>query len=129
MEQKLGDDLTVKSISLTADDHFLVCGRKGRRSFVAKYDTDGNEIWMTELSKRHEIYSVTENSNGGIGALLRDFRSNITFLEFDKDGVFLDEQVFKGRGKSRGRLIRATPDGGFIIAGVTQAPRTATSTS
>ncbi|MEX0812356.1 MAG: T9SS type A sorting domain-containing protein [Chitinophagales bacterium] len=100
--------------------------------FIAKFDTSGNIIWRTFLSKRqrHNIWQVREMPDGSIvfigEAVYQGVNEDAGWIgKLDANGNLLWERfhIYKERDFFRRRAIfrgdfQQTEDGGYIVAGI-----------
>jgi len=98
--------------------------------FLIKLDEFGNKEWDKQIGYEDlwEVpYSVIQTNDGGY-AIVGSVKSaeeyhhhNIWFVKTDEWGNVQWEQEYGGYETEEGRDIKQTPDGGYIILGVTRS--------
>lgn len=99
-------------------------GSGGSDIYVLKLDKDGNKIWEKTFGKKgnEAAFSVDIVKDGGyivagwtnsIGA----GKSDVYILRLDKDGNAIWEKTFGGAEDDIAYTVRATSDGGYVVAG------------
>ena len=134
----------------TADDGFILVGwsyspSSGNKSspnlgggsdgWVVRLDANGNKLWDRSYSSTNYewLKSVSKTRDGGfvlageIGSMYTP--SDFWILWIDADGNVIREQTFGGTRIEVDPSIRPTPDGGYVIAGVTTSPPSGNKTS
>jgi len=118
----------------TSDGGFLTAGSSGRPgvtstdAFIIKTDIDGNLEWSKKHGgQSHErTYSVQETSGGGyiFGGFTQSFGAgdwDFWLLKTDTVGESLWNMPFGGTGVDKAYGVKQTPDGGYILAGLTNS--------
>jgi uncharacterized repeat protein (TIGR01451 family) len=102
--------------------------------WLIKIDNAGNKIWEKCLggSLPEVLYSLIPASDGGYiaygetassdwGSAPWQFGTNLFVLKFDENGNVIWKVIFGAEGNERGGNIRATEDGGYIVAASTNS--------
>ena len=125
---------SVTSIAISTDGNFLVGGNT--RSFGGGYDQNilllkldqtGNVIWQKVYGGKNYDYlgSIISTPDGGfiIAASSESFsngwNSNIWIVKSDSNGNIQWQETLGGSNSDYGYDVKATPDGGYILTGVT----------
>ena len=96
--------------------------------WLIKTDSSGSEVWDKTYGSTYGdgANSVVQTSDGGYivtgwtGAL-SESGSDIWLVKTDSQGSKVWDKTFGGAGDDVGNSVQQTPDGGYIIAGVTQS--------
>jgi len=124
-----------EAVAQTADDGYVVAGytqmytTNARNPLIARYDCDGALLWSRVLygAGSDYAYGVQQTSDGGYimvgaceswGAGIRD----MLIVKFDSDGAVEWARTAGGTGHDTANSVRATTDGGYIIAGESFVP-------
>jgi hypothetical protein len=124
------------SVQQTSDGGYIVTGYTvsydaddtGCDIFLIKTDLNGIEEWYkifggTGISNKFDIgYSVQQTSDGGyiiIGDTEIYFiaESDVWLIKTDPSGNEEWNRIFGGSGSDRGRSVKETSDGGYVITG------------
>jgi len=71
-------------------------GKQPYNAWIAKYDTDGNRLWMRELDHgfdKEEVAFVFENADGSYGVISRGFYDHLCVSQYSADGTELFYKV------------------------------------
>ncbi len=121
-----------KSVQQTSDNGYIITGYSqyqstfNRKAILIKTDEHGNLVWKKYDDNANNTvgYCVQETTDGGYinaGYIENPVSksSNVYVTRTDNMGNLLWTKQFSNNIKDRGRSIRQTNDGGYIIAGST----------
>lgn len=122
------------SVIRTGDGGFAVTGgispayKGDRNAFLLRTDGNGNQLWKKSFGgDRFDYgYAVIEPADGGY-AIVGSTESyghgsgDVYLVRTDSAGDLLWEKTYGGQGYEEGRALLQTPDGGYIIAGMTES--------
>ena len=122
------------SIRQTSDGGYIIAGRTnsfgiGRNDvYLVKTDASGNQIWQrTYGGKGDDVgYSVQQTSDGGyiVAGYTNSFGAggyDVYLVKTDASGNQIWQRTFGGAGNDEGWSVQQTSDGGYIVAGYTNA--------
>jgi putative intracellular protease/amidase len=124
------------AIRATRDGGFIIVGEENHFSVgalmevqVIKTDADGNELWRQIFSSNgYYDYAngVYETDDGGYviagsAAAYSENEEMVSVIRIDAEGNLVASQTFGGPGAYWGGALCAAPDGGYVIAGHTDA--------
>jgi len=128
------DDDIASSVRQTSDGGYIIAGRTesyGAGSYdfwLVKTDPDGVELWNRTFGGDSSdwLYSFQQTFDGGyiLAGATRSFgtgSSDFWLVKTDNNGIELWNRTFGGANNDRAYSIQQTPDGGFILAGVTRS--------
>ena len=114
-----------------------VTGHGNTDAIIVKFDIDGNIVWKKHFggSNTDYFYAVTATPDGGfvaVGAsgsfgngdwtgVTGRGNQDATIVKFDADGNIVWKKNFGGSALDRFNAVTATPDGGFVAAGTSEA--------
>jgi len=123
------------AVEETSDGGFLVSGQINSfdagpgNAFLLKTDGDGNEEWSQWYGgpERETAFCARQTSDGGVivAGETNSFGqggSDILLLKTDREGGEEWSTTFGGTAEDGAHCVRQTADGGFILAGGTEAP-------
>ena len=125
-----------RSIAQTDDGGFIIAGDKRtsiwNNIYLLKLDQNGDFVWHNSFGEElfdDEGYKVILTDDGGF-AILGDYARNnsrdIVLIKTDADGNQSWAKTYAGDAQGvfadRGRDVKQTSDGGYIIAGEHQDP-------
>ena len=128
------DDDIASSVRQTSDGGYIIAGRTesyGAGSYdfwLVKTDPEGTEQWNRTFGgdSIDSLYSFQQTIDGGY-ILCGDTRSfgtgssDFWLVKTDNNGIELWNRTFGGVDNDRAYSVLQTPDGGFILAGVTRS--------
>ncbi|CAJ36994.1 hypothetical protein [Methanocella arvoryzae] len=122
------------SVARTGDGGYAVTGgtsptyKGDRDAFLLKTDRNGNQLWKRTYGGESFDYgyAVIETADGGyaIAGTTESYgqgSGDVYLVRTDAAGNPLWEKTFGGPGYDEGRALLQTPDGGYLIAGVTES--------
>jgi hypothetical protein len=129
-------DVYARSVQQTSDGGYIVAGSMPGSSFksdfwLLKTDPNGEKTWERTLggADSDEGNSVQQTSDGGyviVGEaivspwyMLTDW--DVWLIKTDAAGVKVWDKTFGGPKWEFGHSVQETPDGGYVIAGMTQS--------
>jgi len=132
-------DEQLGSIAPTADGGLVLVGRTGPAgdynhadAQVLRLDPAGNIVWQKTYGSPEVLEwatAVVPTSDGGFVVLGGSDAhpgwtpgSTIWMLKLDRDGGVVWQKSYGAGAEDIGSTIKATSDGGFVVAGTTRAP-------
>lgn len=109
------------SFRKTTDGGFILTGAVDFHSVLVKTDQNGRSLWEKTYRKGWG-YDVDQSSDGGfilVGFTTVNVYADVYVAKTDKQGRLAWERTIGGKDEDRGKSIRSTEDGGYIIAGYT----------
>lgn len=138
MKEFGGEDWDVgKSVCVTRDNHYLVCGftrsfTEGEEDiYVIKTDSDGNEIWSKSyggerLEMGNSIFEAEDGSYfiGATSGTYQGGNSDIYVIKTDRDGKQIWDKTYQGNGElgygfDWANEVKPSSSGGYLITGNT----------
>ncbi len=129
-----GDD-TGFSIAQTLNGGFIIVGSRessehhGAEVYLIKTDESGNEKWSQTFGGRSWAVGVSVEQTLDEGFIICGLiesshydRTEVYLIKTDDAGIEEWSKRFLGKGSAEGHGVRQTSDGGYIIAGSTEAP-------
>lgn len=123
-----------EALDLTADGGFVVAGHGTLPTtasvdvYLVKTNSSGALQWLKNFggTDNDEGYSVQQTSDGGyiVTGLTGSFgagNDDLYLIKTDADGNAQWEKTYGGAIQDRGRSVLQTPDGGYIVAGMTNS--------
>ncbi|PXF53942.1 MAG: hypothetical protein C4B56_00630 [Candidatus Methanophagaceae archaeon] len=119
------------AVQQTSDGGYILAGitfspGNGLDAWLVKTDSNGNELWDRTFghSDQDWAYAVQQTSDGGYilaGATLSygAGSEDAWLVKTDSEGNELWNMTFGGVEYDEARAVQLTPDGGYILAGVT----------
>jgi hypothetical protein len=123
-----GNELA-KSVIETSDSCYIIAGRTnsfgsgGYDVYVLKLDSSGDTLWTRTYGSTNDEWanSICQSSDGGYAIVgYADFLgigSNVYLLKIDSLGILEWTRTFSRSSNDEGHSIKATIDGGYVIAG------------
>ena len=131
---KVFDRLSFKLVSIReqelSSDNSLFITHNGVKddttsiTTIAKYDFEGQRLWIEEVPSRH-ILDIVASGDGGVGILFDTLDFNLnpldrdTFIRFDTNGTVIAENNFGRNGRQfeleKSRGIYTSHDDGFLF--------------
>ncbi len=121
-------------IELTNDGNYIVTGATnssgagGFDVYVAKISHDGELLWSDTYGGANDDYGycIKKTADGGyiVGGYSKSFGSgdnDYYLLKLDAEGNEVWSNTYGGGGDDKGYSVQQTADGGYIIAGYTDA--------
>ncbi|MBA3970751.1 MAG: hypothetical protein H0X46_01150 [Bacteroidetes bacterium] len=103
-------------------------GAGGKDVYIIKTDNRGNKIWTKTIggAADDEAMEIIRSSDGGLIIVGNTSSygaggSDIFLVKIDTTGALLWQKYFGGPGNELGEDILQTPDGNFMITGVTNS--------
>jgi outer membrane protein assembly factor BamB len=122
-----GERTTVYSVANTTDLGYALAGRSDGNVYVAKADTEGNDLWSVvlgeeqgskDLSDLFRARQIIETSDGGYALICStDTDHNTDVVKLDRDGVFQWRTRMPGARVTEGYDIAQAPDGTLVAVG------------
>jgi len=115
------------SVQQTPDGGYIVTGEKSGDVYLLKTDSLGVEQWHRTFGGAGRDYggSVDQTADGGYviagPTLSYGPSSDVYCIRTDSAGNPLWEKTYGGTGDDRGHWVRETPDGGYVITGMTSS--------
>jgi hypothetical protein len=123
------------SVQQTSDMGYVITGytrsfgsTSGRNVWLVKTDADGNLEWQNAFGGNNddEGYSIKQTSEGGyiISGHTKSFGAggkDVLLIKADADGNQEWLKTYGGNFDDEGYSVLQTPDGGYLIAGVTSS--------
>jgi hypothetical protein len=139
-----GDDALPKSIRTTIDSGLIIlAGISGRYVFkgdwIIKTDTNGDTLWTKYIPSESwgteslgKIETLSQTSDGGyiLGGWKREFTGSSSDINYGRliktnnTGQILWDKRYDVNQFNNVTLCQQTPDGGFLLAGVTSKDKT-----
>jgi len=130
---KGNDSIEAHSAMQTSDDGYIIAGSTGiyygiYDFWLVKIDAEGTEQWNRTFGgdSSNQLYSLQQTFDGGyiLGGDTRSFgtgSSDFWLVKIDNNGIELWNRTFGGANHESAHSVQQTPDGGFIMAGVTRS--------
>lgn len=128
------DDEIGESVALTDDGGCIVVGRSGSLVsnhwdfYAIRVEADGDTAWTRTYggTSTEWAYSIAATIDGNyvIGGRTASYgagSNDLYLVKIDADGDTLWTRTYGGTSTDRGLAVAATPDGGCLIAGSTNA--------
>jgi hypothetical protein len=118
------------SVCPTSDGGYIVTGdvglADGSRLWVIKTDSLGDLTWMKEYQHGDDSHGISVGITTDSCYIVTGYTYNpgnsstdIWLLKIDSLGDTIWTRMYGGNNMDRGFSVRETPDGGFVIAGIT----------
>jgi len=121
------------SVSETSDGGFVIAGQtfsfaaEGLDAWVIRTDADGDTLWTKTYEAGGDIHenaqTIEETSDGGFIMAGSSYGAvfNGMLIRTDEDGDALWTRIFGGFDTDMGYDVLQTPDGGFVLCGMTRS--------
>ena len=123
-----------ESIAPTTDGGFVIAGHgqppttASMQVYLVKTNSSGTLQWLRHFggADNDEGYCVRQTSDGGyiVAGLTGSFgagNDDLYLIKTDSSGTLQWETTFGGSIQDRGRSVLQTPDGGYLVAGMTNS--------
>jgi len=121
-----------REIQVTKEGGYIIIGTtksygSGDNDFwLIKTDSYGNKLWNKTFGGDYDDYGYSVHQTSSGGYILTGYTTSkgagsgdVWLVRTDVNGKKLWDKTFGGNGWDRGRSVRQTTDGGYIIAGST----------
>ena len=124
------------AVQVTSDGGYILAGRSSRQTdvtileaLILKLSTNGEIEWQYAYSGVEEASSIRQTPDGGYivsgTTAMTDINySDFWLLKLNPMGVMEWQRVYGGEENEQARSVWPTGDGGFVVAGTTEALRT-----
>ena len=141
-----GSDFDVaNSIQQTSDGGYIITGRSNSSDGDVRQNNGKADFWIVKLDRQGTLeweqayggpgddeaksiqqtfdggYIVAGYTNGDVTDTDKEIDANAWVLKLDAQGTLVWEQTYGGPGYDEANSIQQTPDGGYIVAGASEA--------